>query len=115
MEPDSKTTGNPTGATKKTALRVGFDRSLKLELHGSGVMNDAALLAHRELNAALGLTVMAEDIFDDWRTGENRQHTVTASFRQSVFCRLAGYEDTDDAERLCVDPTMRHVVPYNHC
>jgi hypothetical protein len=27
-----------------------------------------------------------------------------------MFSRLAGYEDTNDAERLAVDPTMRHVV-----
>ena len=27
-----------------------------------------------------------------------------------MFSRLAGYEDTNDAERLCVDPTMRHIV-----
>jgi hypothetical protein len=35
---------------------------------------------------------------------------MVALMRQSIFSRLAGYEDTNDAERLSVDPTMRHVV-----
>jgi hypothetical protein len=30
--------------------------------------------------------------------------------RLSVFGRLAGYEDVNDAERLCGDPAMRWVV-----
>ena len=30
--------------------------------------------------------------------------------RQAVYGRVAGYEDTNDAERLRVDPAMRHVV-----
>jgi hypothetical protein len=46
----------------------------------------------------------------DPRTGQNTQHSVTAMIRQSVYSRLAGYEDTNDAERLCVDPAMRRVV-----
>jgi hypothetical protein len=30
--------------------------------------------------------------------------------RQSLFSRLAGYEDLNDAQRLRVDPAMRAVV-----
>ncbi len=34
-------------------------------------------------------------------------------FRQSVFGRLAGYEDVNDAERLRHDPAMRWIVGGN--
>ena len=101
---------NPTGAGKKPALRVTFDSRLKLEFHGSKVTSDAGLLAYRELDAALGLTDLGDEMLNDWRTGNNTQHSMVALMRQSIFSRLAGYEDTNDAERLSVDPTMRHVV-----
>jgi hypothetical protein len=35
---------------------------------------------------------------------------VVGLLRQSVFGRLAGYEDVNDAEPLCHDPAMRWVV-----
>src|SRR5437016_10829541 len=38
------------------------------------------------------------------------RHALAGLFRQSVFGRLAGYEDMNDAERLRHDPAMRWIV-----
>src|SRR5258708_38555053 len=38
------------------------------------------------------------------------RHALAGLFRQSVFGRLAGYEDVNDAERLRHDPAMRWIV-----
>ena len=98
------------GDAKKDDLRVGFDSRLKLRFVGSKVTSDAGLLAYRELDEALGLTEMGADVLTDSRLGTNKQHLLVPLLRQSIYSRLAGYEDVNDAERLAVDPVMRHVV-----
>jgi hypothetical protein len=91
-------------------LRVGFDSRLKLKFLGSQVTTDAGLLAYRELDDKLDLTVLGAGSRQDSRLGQNKQHGLLSLLRQSIYSRLAGYEDVNDAERLSVDPAMRHVV-----
>ncbi len=98
------------GDRRKQALRVQFDGKLKLEFHGTKITSDAGFLAFRELDAAFRLTERGSTLLSDCRQGKNTQHTVLAMLRQSVYGRLAGYEDVNDAERLRVDPAMRRVV-----
>ena len=98
------------GDAKKGCFRVQFNRRIKLEFHGAKVTSDAGLLLYRELDEVLGLTALGSENVVEERTGKNIQHGGTALLRQSVFSRLAGYKDTNDAERLRFDPVMRQIV-----
>ncbi|MEO1093092.1 MAG: transposase, partial [Pseudomonadota bacterium] len=90
--------------------RLQFDRSVKLAFRGSAISSDGGLLLYRELDDALGLTdVMAQGLADT-RTGKNGRHHFGGFACQSIFSRLAGYEDVNDADRLCRDPVMRQLV-----
>ena len=95
---------------KGEGLKVGFDGSLRLEFHGAKVTSDAGLLAYRDLDEALVLFDSVPSVFRDSRTGHNIQHDLASLLRQSVYSRLAGYEDVNDAHRLSVDPTMRRIT-----
>ena len=101
---------HPTGESELNAPRLHFDRRLKLEFHGSDITSDAGLLAYRELDDALGLMEIAGQNLADGRTGRNGRHDLIGMLRQSVFARLAGYEDVNDADRLGRDPAMRWIV-----
>src|SRR5437763_11811604 len=101
---------DPTGEADRGALRLDFDRRLRLQFRGSTITSDAGLLAYRELDNTLGLTDTGADTLSDARTGKNGRHRLAGLLRQSVFGRLAGCGDVNDAGRLCRDPAMRWVV-----
>jgi len=98
------------GEKIREALKLRFDKRLRLEFHGARITSDAGLLACRELDGALGLTEAAPTYLRETRGGRNVQHELVPLLRQSVYSRLAGYEDTNDAVRLARDPAMQAVV-----
>src|SRR3954465_15599078 len=98
------------GDCQSEPLRPQFDRRLRLRFLGAKVTSDAGLLAYRELDDILDLTRSAASELHDSRTGRNARHSITALLRQSVYSRLAGYTDLNDAERLRFDPALRTVV-----
>jgi hypothetical protein len=101
---------NVTGEAESGPLRLQFDPSVKLAFRGSSISSDGGLLLHRELDDALGLLDMAAGQIADPRTGKNGRHGLAGFLRQSVFSRLAGCEDVNDADRLCRDPVMRQLI-----
>lgn len=98
------------GEKTRESLKLQFDKRLRLEFHGARITSDAGLLVFRELDEALGLTKKAPNYLRDSRGGRNVQHELVPLLRQSVYSRLAGYEDTNDAEKLARDPAMQAVV-----
>jgi hypothetical protein len=95
------------GDAKAGPVCLSFNPQLRVEFRGATVTSDAGLLLPRELAERLGLSALIERHLSDPRTGYNRQFPLPDLFRQSIYSRLAGYEDTNDAERLAEDPTFR--------
>ena len=98
------------GEDKSDELRLSFDPRIRVQFVGSKITSDAGLLAYREMDEKLGLTSNAVRYLADTRTGRNIQHHLVPLLRQSVYSRLAGYPDMNDADRLARDPAMRTAV-----
>jgi hypothetical protein len=95
------------GESQNQSFQLSFNRFLRVDFQGSRVTSDGGLLLVRELDERLGLSALiAEHITDD-RRGKNTQLPLADLLRQSIYSRLAGYEDVNDAERLSQDPTFR--------
>jgi Transposase DDE domain group 1 len=95
------------GETQNQPLQLFFNASLKVDFQRSRVTSDGGPIRVRELDERLGLEKRVEEHLSDSRQSLNKQFTLADLLRQSVYSRLAGYEDLNDAERLAADPTFR--------
>ena len=95
------------GEKQTKPFQLSFNGLLKVDFQGSHVTSDGGLLLVRELDERLGLGKLINEHLSDSRQGTNKQFTLADLLRQSVYSRLAGYEDLNDAERVSIDPTFR--------
>jgi hypothetical protein len=56
---------------------------------------------------SLGFGELVDRHLSDSRRGKNIQLPLSDLLRQSIYSRLAGYEDVNDAARLAQDPSFR--------
>jgi len=94
------------GDKQNQPFRLSFNASLKVDFQGSRVSSDGGLVLVREFEERLGLGELIAQHLTDSRRGKNRQVPLADPLRQSVYSRVAGCEDVNDAERLSHDPTF---------
>jgi hypothetical protein len=94
------------GEKQNQPFQLSFNASLKVDFQGSRVTSDGGLILVRELDERLGLSELVQQHLTDPR-GKNTQLPLADLLRQSVYSRLAGYEDVNDAQQLSKDPTFR--------
>src|SRR5713226_9031723 len=99
--------GEAVGETQKRPFQLSFNGALKVNFQGSRVTSDSGLVLVRELDERLGLSELMDRHMNDSRRGKNIQLPLADLLRQSIYSRLAGYEDVNDAARLSQDPTFR--------
>ena len=95
------------GESPKQPFQLSFNPSLKIDFQGSRVTSEGGLMLVRELDGRPGFRELIQQHLTDSRRGKNTQFPFADLLRQSVYSRLAGYEDLNDAERLSHDPTFR--------
>ena len=95
------------GELQTEPFQFTFNGFLKVAFQGSRITSDAGLILVRELDEHLGLEPIIAEHLRDSRHGLNTQFRLPDLLRQSIYSRLAGYEDLNDAVRLSTDPTFR--------
>src|SRR5216684_962292 len=99
--------GEAVGETQNRPFQLSFNSSLKVDFQGSRVTSDGGLVPVREVDERLRLSELVDRHLSDSRRGKNIQLPLSDLLRQSIYSRLAGYEDVNDAQRLSQDPTFR--------
>ena len=94
------------GEMQERPFQLSFNASLRVDFQGSRVTSDGGLILVRELDERLGFGELAAECLTDTRA-KNAQLPIVDLPRQSVYSRLAGYEDVNDAERLTQAPSFR--------
>jgi len=95
------------GEIQNQPFQLSFNASLNIDSQASRVTSDGGLTLVRELDERLGFGDLVDQHLTDSRRGKNTQLPLADLLRQSVYSRIAGYEDINDAERLSQDPTLR--------
>ena len=98
--------GAAVDETLNRPFQISFNSWLKVDFQDARVTSDGGVLLVRESDERLGFGQLIERHLTD-RRGMNTQLLLTDLVRQSVYSRLAGYEDVNDAERLAQDPAFR--------
>ena len=94
------------GERQNQPFQFSFNAALKVDFQGSRVTSDGGLILVRELDEHLGFGELIKKHLA-YPRGKNTRLPFADLLRQSVYSRLAGYEDMNDAERLSQDPTFR--------
>jgi len=94
------------GENQNQPFQLSFNPLLRVDFQGSRVTSDGSLVLVRELDERLGFSDLIARHLTDSRA-KNTQLSLADLLRQSIYSRMAGYEDVNDAERLSQDPTFR--------
>ena len=84
----------------RRVFQLSFNGLLKLDIQGSGVTCDGRLI---------------DEHLTQSRQGANRKFPLADLLHQSVYSRLAGYEDLNHPDRVPAGPTFCLIGPQRNC
>jgi hypothetical protein len=91
-------------------LTLGFQPKIVLDFNGGQITSDSGLLLLRQFDEQLALTKKLPGLFNDWRNPVFIEHYTHEMLCQRIYQIAAGYEDCNDANTLCSDPTFQTIV-----